>query len=86
MDRNKVWIRGVGNSNLDDEENVSWFTLGWAVDGIGFGEFSFKYNHKTDKWTCDNETMSKPFVTDVLKMLVDAYEETEPFQEKGENK
>ena len=47
----------------------------WARENIGFGELVFHY--KGDKLMCDNETMSKEFVKEVLCALVDEAEFTE---------
>lgn len=71
---NKVWLRGVWSST-DEEELTLGFVLAWSVDGVGVGEFTFKYDVDADSWTCDTETMNREFVKGVLAILGDTYKE-----------
>ena len=41
------------------------FQLNWDAN-LGFGQLSFIYNTKTQKWSYDNECMSKEFCVAVL--------------------
>ena len=71
---NEVWIRGVGNSNLDGEENVSWVVLAWAFKGVGVGELTLLYDHGKGKWKAKTETMTREFVQRVLLKIGESYE------------
>ena len=41
----------------------------WSVNGVGFGEFYFYM--KDGKIYCDNETMDKDFIKQMLCQMVD---------------
>ena len=51
------------------QELLNEFTLNWDVEGIGFGQF--KFYQKQGVIYCDNETMNKQFIKQVLSNLVD---------------
>ena len=41
------------------------FLLSWEAN-LGFGQLTFLYNTKTQRWECDSECMSKEFCVAVL--------------------
>lgn len=54
---------------LGSKERDPHITLSWCKSGVGFGEFTF-YNKK-GKIYCNNETMSKEFIKEMLCKMVD---------------
>ena len=49
-------------------KNDGGFAIDWAVENLGFGQFTFIKNDK--KVICDNETMGRDFVEKVLKYFI----------------
>ena len=49
--------------------NQICFLFNWSAD-IGFGQFSYRYNKDTEKWTFDTEQMPAEFCADVFKFWI----------------
>jgi len=43
----------------------------WRWKGCGFGQFSFHYDHETEKWSCSNEVMGPEASRKLLHAFAD---------------
>ncbi len=59
----------------DGKPKATSLTIGWSVDGIGFGQMVLNIDEKGNVASIDSETMSREFVKRVLAALVDQAKE-----------
>ena len=79
MDNIQLEIYETNSSIFDGNPeyfpNKIFFQIDWSAN-IGFGQLTFSYDTKTDKWDCDTECMSKEFCNAVLQKWLEGIYET----------
>ena len=71
-DKIKNYLEACPNKAFPMDLNS--IAIQWSKAGIGFGLFTFYVKDGSDKLHCDNETMSREFVKEMLCLMVDQSE------------